>query len=403
MNYNNPMKKILPLLTLILLMSFQKSNAMECKISKNKDVPEKILVSIDFSSTEDFVNSLPKDSFLKVKYDNSKMKYKNINFDGFLKHGYTKVEKDIHKHSSALSVSFKKEKIRNRLGNANIKLEFETKDKIFSNNSDITLSLANKTSEEEKVLDSFTISMKENPEVAKCKLANLTPSEGTLNPSFNPDITEYELNVSGDTKSIDFNTYPANESLFVKVSRKKLFDPGKTTIVRIFVSDPWIKGLKKTYTVNVNRGTDVTNKGKMSINVKGKIKSKLSKNIKSSSNKNSSKTKKSNLLKNTSKNQKIKNEDLVYENSEEFEDENNEDDEDDEEKDIFYPDKEFLNLACSPSKTSNVQNLNQNEKSNIFNGNELAICIAVILLFCLISSAVAFFVIKNRKSDENNK
>ena len=407
MNYNKPMKKILPLLTLTLLMLFQKSNAMECKVSQSKDLPEKVSISIDFSNTEDFVNSLPKDSFLKVKYDSSKMKYKNTTFDGFLKHGYTKVEKDIHKYSSALNVSFKKEKIRNRLGNANIKVEFETKDKIFSSNSNIILSLASKTSEEEKVLDSFTISMEENPEVAKCKLINLSPSEGKLTPSFDPDITEYNLDVSGDTKSIDFNTYPANDYLNVKISRKKLFAPGKTTIVKIFVSNPWIRGLKKTYTVKVNRDANVTDKkNKSSIKIKSKIKSKHSKINTPTSNKNSSKTKENTSFKNTKEEQKIKNESFVYENSEEFENEEDEEEEEDDENDIkndFHPDEEFLNLASGTSKTSNIQNLKENEESNILNSGELGIFIAVILLFLLISSVIAFFVIKNIKSNENDK
>ncbi len=409
MNYNKPMKKILPLLTLTLLMLFQKSNAMECKISQSKDLPEKFSISIDFSNTEDFVNSLPKDSFLKVKYDSSKMKYKNTSFDGFLKHGYTKVEKDVHKYSSALNVSFKKEKIRNRLGNASIKVEFETKDKIFSSNSEIILSLANKTSEEEKVLDSFTVSMEDNPEVAKCKLINLSPSEGKLTPSFNPDITEYNLNVSGDTKSIDFNTYPENDSLNVKVSRKKLFAPGKTTVVKIFVSNPWIKGLKKTYTVKVNRDTNVTDKKKevkSSVRIKNKIKSKYSKINTSASNKNSSKTRENTSFKNTKEEQKVKNENFVYENSEEFENEEDEEEEDDnenDEKNDFDPDEEFLNLASGTLKTSNIQNLKENEKSSVLNSGESVTCIAVILLFFLISSAVAFFVIKNHKSNENVK
>ena len=91
-----------------------------------------------------------------------------------------------------------------------------------------------------------------NPDVDKCKLKNLIPDIGILNPNFDPEIYEYDMIVDSDIKSLDFEAIPMLEHLDVKISHRNFSAPGKYTDVTIIVENPNLK-LKETYTVHIYR------------------------------------------------------------------------------------------------------------------------------------------------------
>ena len=121
------------------------------------------------------------------------------------------------------------------------------------------------------------------PTEPDCTLLFLEPSEGTLNPDFNPNILDYEVDVPYSTKIITFNAEPKNESCTVKISRKTLNSAGSPTLIKITVSDTPSKN-KLIYTVTVNRlpKTDSNNKNNSSESSSKKPKKKSSYKTKSS-------------------------------------------------------------------------------------------------------------------------
>lgn len=84
-------------------------------------------------------------------------------------------------------------------------------------------------------------------------LAALQPDVGSLSPSFQPEITEYTLEVAGTVDRVTFYAIAANEAASVKVSRKTLEKAGESTLIQITVRGQDGK-VKKTYEVTVSRG-----------------------------------------------------------------------------------------------------------------------------------------------------
>lgn len=82
-------------------------------------------------------------------------------------------------------------------------------------------------------------------------LTKLIPSQGTLNPEFNPNINEYSVNVPHDTKDIEFDVDAENSS-GININRHKLKAPGSETDVFITVKGEK-RGDKNIYHVTVNR------------------------------------------------------------------------------------------------------------------------------------------------------
>lgn len=85
-----------------------------------------------------------------------------------------------------------------------------------------------------------------------CTLKTLSPSEGTLNIPFDPNVYDYSVDVPYDTKDITFDFDIENPESTVKVSRHKLKAAGEITEIRITVSNKKEK-VKRIYTVMVNR------------------------------------------------------------------------------------------------------------------------------------------------------
>lgn len=82
-------------------------------------------------------------------------------------------------------------------------------------------------------------------------LTKLIPSQGSLSPEFNPNVNEYSLDVSYDTKDITFDT-DARNSCGIDINRHKLRAAGSTTDVFITVKGS-ARGEKNIYHVAVNR------------------------------------------------------------------------------------------------------------------------------------------------------
>lgn len=88
------------------------------------------------------------------------------------------------------------------------------------------------------------------------KLKSITPNVGTLSPSFDPNIFEYSIDVDENVQYVEIDAVPQENDSTVKISRRKLLAAGKTTIIKIIVSN---KGGKTIYIVKVNRGIDSNN------------------------------------------------------------------------------------------------------------------------------------------------
>ncbi len=90
-----------------------------------------------------------------------------------------------------------------------------------------------------------------NVENSGCKLLKLIPSEGDLEPPFDPNINEYSLNVSGETKDVAFETEGSGNAK-IKINRHKLKSAGSTTDIYVTAKVPGEKHENK-YHIAVNR------------------------------------------------------------------------------------------------------------------------------------------------------
>lgn len=78
-------------------------------------------------------------------------------------------------------------------------------------------------------------------------LASLTISEGTLSPAFDSSVTEYSVNLSSKTTSINVSATPSDTKATVKGTGDIAVQPGDNTISIEVTAE---NGTKKTYTIN---------------------------------------------------------------------------------------------------------------------------------------------------------
>lgn len=104
------------------------------------------------------------------------------------------------------------------------------------------------------------VSAQKQTEEAGARLAALVPSEGELEPAFQPDITAYRLNVESSVNSIIFRADGESGSTVV-ISRKSLEAPGSQTPIRITVTSADGKE-KSVYLVTVCRAEKEETTGK---------------------------------------------------------------------------------------------------------------------------------------------
>jgi hypothetical protein len=114
----------------------------------------------------------------------------------------------------------------------------------------------------------------------KCFLKSIEPSESVLSPKFSSEIYNYEIKVPHSVNSIEFKTEGKNGTEKIKVNRKRLLKPGKTTEINLKVSD---KNAKNTYRIKVSRDEkpiEASKNKNRSKNLNKKAKVKKSKKIK---------------------------------------------------------------------------------------------------------------------------
>ncbi len=196
-----------------------------------------------------------------------------------------------------------------------------------------------------------------------CRLKSISPSEGNLSPSFDPNIFNYELTVPKETQEIYFDVTPINESTAVKINRHKLGSKGTITYINITCKN---KSQNLSYLIKVKRNACSSNS-----NEEDSTHNNTTQNKKGSTEKSKKKSKKRKSgSKNKSKPKDSLNElydDEAYENNDFSEDDENlenEEQNNDENKEI---------INCP----------NSNKTYLIFSFIVLTLCIAVFLLFKL--------------------
>lgn len=92
-----------------------------------------------------------------------------------------------------------------------------------------------------------------DPIYSSCRLKSLEVSDGILVPGFDPYITEYNLSVPYDIKSIEVYASPQDSSDNIKVNRKTLGSGGSCTDINVTVTSQ-DKKTSLVYKINTYRG-----------------------------------------------------------------------------------------------------------------------------------------------------
>lgn len=348
--------------------------ALKCEVN-NPDISKNtVFVDFNFENKEELTQNFNEKSFIEFKFDDRKMKFQSCICKGALIRKNIKIERstdNIEAHFEA------DKKFQERTGETSIRFKFKTKRNLYAMKLPLKARFVNIEGNVSKEVISEEIGLENHPEVAFCKLSSLKPNVGEISPAFNPEITEYSMNVSHDVKSIHFDASPLKSGLNVKVSRRNLCAAGQPTDIKIKVSNPAVKGLNKEYIVHVNRGASPA-KAK-------KEKTKKAKKQKSSRKKSDSKDDWFDSLDSCEDNS----EDEPAEESSSEESENEEEAENSEQND-----EENENSSESKAKT-------EEPKENIPGNNNLKTL--AIITFCALATAsttAAYFIIKKRKSSK---
>ena len=85
-------------------------------------------------------------------------------------------------------------------------------------------------------------------------LSSLTVEQYSLEPEFNPDITEYSLTVGGDVEKLDIGAIAEDTNATIEITGNTGFLIGENTVnVKVTAED----GTVRTYTINVTKVADV--------------------------------------------------------------------------------------------------------------------------------------------------
>ncbi len=91
----------------------------------------------------------------------------------------------------------------------------------------------------------------EEPAKSNCQILKLLPSAGELKPAFDPQVTEYQIDVPFTVKEMTFEAEVSSGATW-KINRKTLGAGGSATEFRLVVTAE-DSSQSKTYTVTVNR------------------------------------------------------------------------------------------------------------------------------------------------------
>ena len=86
-----------------------------------------------------------------------------------------------------------------------------------------------------------------------CRLKSVVPSIGTLNPSFDPNVSKYKMEVPKEAQEIYFDVVPMSKNTQVKVSKHKLGAPGSITYINIIAKN---KTQSLSYLIEIKRSVN---------------------------------------------------------------------------------------------------------------------------------------------------
>ncbi len=247
---------------------------------------------------------------ININFDDSKLYYKNIKASDLITSGTFKLKES----PGSITAIYLESKSGLKLESEKVTSLFEI---TFSSDENIDYDLINISASVDFAIDSnyqpanISNSMDQSliisrPLPANSSLQALIPSCGNLVPEFNPDITNYYVDVESDVDSITFDAIPTDDDSIVKINKKKLGKQGSSTEIDITVnaSD---RSSSTVYCVNVNRLTTSSEANSVSSASKASTSSKNSASKAStatsskSSKSSSSSNKSSNLSSNTNK------------------------------------------------------------------------------------------------------
>ncbi len=326
-------RTIFCIILLILLSLNTKALSTESSIIGNKNVSPGESVSILFGTNQP-AKYLPENFNVRIEFDANVFKNSpTVEYNDEIKQNYRHKKENINNNTVNLSFNLSRDHRYVKFNSKKdlFKINFTVKDNCKTNQTKVTIIKSENGAESSEVL---TLNINQSLNLsncsADCKLNKLIPSQGHLSPEFNPDVHEYVLKVSQNTKYIDFDTSAGGE---VHINKRKLNAAGKSpTDIIITVYGNGRKN-KNVYHVKVITNKDESESDKSSKSTKGKD----GKNKKSKSGK---------KRKSGSKNNSCENDD---DDEDVGEDENDENDEE--------------NNECTP------ENLQQNnpEENNIMN------------------------------------
>jgi hypothetical protein len=180
------------------------------------------------------------------------LKYSKTDCKGTVKRSDIKIEKG----QGILNLLFsplKQRKINFQDNKSEIfSVVFAVKNKVCSGTTSIHTNFKGLDTNETVCSNDSKINIKGNPGVDNCKLRALTSAQGNISPDFDPNVFNYTMEVPAETQDVDLNVTPASEDLSVKISRRKLAAAGKSTDIKITVSNKNLK-TKSVYNVEVKR------------------------------------------------------------------------------------------------------------------------------------------------------
>lgn len=307
--------------------------------------------SLDLNLTSEYSKYQRLHPFIcRVKFDKNLFEFQKVSISKNIRR--SDILKEISDDEITIKFTPKEARIVSFSGNTSeiIKLNFICKCADLNNSSYFETNIINTETNENIFTDSTKVSIenkkannhneknntknnKNSGDVknADCRIRSLISSEGSLSPSFDPNIFKYEITVPKETGEIYFDVTPMIEDAEIKINKCKLYAPGTTTYINITCKN---KSKSLSYLIKVKRNiASANNDGSESKAHNHKLKNK--KDTKEKSEKKSSKQKRKSGRKYKSRSKNSSNE--IYEDGEAYGDEDlleNSEDSENEEQDI---------------------------------------------------------------------
>lgn len=331
---------------------------------------------IDFNLTNEYENYLNLDTFLlTIKYNKNLFDFKGVTTGACIKAKDITVENlgdavvikfnpkepriipFSNSYTEILKANFicKSDSCYHRSYFQTNIVDCNTEEQLLSKFTEITIKNNQKNNIQATNNSTKNSSTKESTD---CHLKSIVPNVGVLNPSFDPNILKYKMEVPQEIQEVYFDIVPMSENTNVRVNKHRLGAPGTTTYINITSKN---KSGMLSYLIEVKRSINSSTpessskvglKNSGNVKVRGKIKNNSTKSAKSKHKR--SKTKR-----------KGKSSDGTDE--EEFDDDEDED-------------------ASEDNFENNEQNDNsKNESSSIKNNKVYWIAILVVLVLSLLT------------------